>query len=327
MWEKHCSIDLMNRWARDMKYILGLLMVAGFFGLGWFFWSTPSQYDFAHKKNIVLVDDRNSMMYLTSEASTVGDFLAEQNIAVTPEDEVFPAREAPIFSGSSVYIARQKTVQVSIGKESVAYQTNVFTVGEALEQFQIVLDEDDLVEPGLQTPLSEKNYVQIVRVVISEEKEESKIAFTTEEEEDENLSWRKKEVVQKGEPGILETTVRIARHDGKEVSRKILSKVVVKEPVKELVRQGTLVKVGKSHTGNASWYAYTGTLSAANPWLPMGSYVRVTNTANGKSVIVKINDRGPFGGGRIIDLDKVAFQEIAPLGQGVTHVKMEEITN
>jgi rare lipoprotein A len=59
----------------------------------------------------------------------------------------------------------------------------------------------------------------------------------------------------------------------------------------------------------------------------MGSYVKVTNTANGKSVIVKINDRGPFGGGRIIDLDKVAFQEIASLGQGVAQVKMEEITN
>ena len=59
----------------------------------------------------------------------------------------------------------------------------------------------------------------------------------------------------------------------------------------------------------------------------MGSYVKVTNTANGKSVIVKINDRGPFGAGRIIDLDKVAFQEIASLGQGVINVKMEEITN
>ena len=71
----------------------------------------------------------------------------------------------------------------------------------------------------------------------------------------------------------------------------------------------------------------TGTMSAANPWLPMGSYVKVTNKDNGKSVIVKINDRGPFGPNRIIDLDKVAFEKIASLGQGVANIKMEEITN
>ncbi len=87
------------------------------------------------------------------------------------------------------------------------------------------------------------------------------------------------------------------------------------------------MKLGKSHTGGASWYAWTGTMAAANPWLPKGSYVKVTNLENGKSVIVVINDRGPFVPGRIIDLDKVAFAKIASVGAGVISVKMEEITN
>lgn len=87
------------------------------------------------------------------------------------------------------------------------------------------------------------------------------------------------------------------------------------------------MKVGKTHTGLGTWYAFTGTLAAASPWLPMGSYARVVNTANGKSVIVKINDRGPFGKNRIIDLDKVAFEEIASIGAGVIEVKVEEVTN
>ena len=59
----------------------------------------------------------------------------------------------------------------------------------------------------------------------------------------------------------------------------------------------------------------------------MGSYAKVTNTANGKSVIVQINDRGPFGPGRIIDLDKVAFAKIASIGAGVIGVKVEEVLN
>jgi rare lipoprotein A len=53
----------------------------------------------------------------------------------------------------------------------------------------------------------------------------------------------------------------------------------------------------------------------------------VTNQSNGKSVIVKINDRGPFGKNRIIDLDKVAFAKIASIGAGIIDVKVEEVTN
>ena len=106
-----------------------------------------------------------------------------------------------------------------------------------------------------------------------------------------------------------------------------MEKNITQDPVDEIVTQGTFVKTGKAYDGVSSWYAYTGTMAAANPWLPMGSYVKVTNKDNSKSVIVKINDRGPFGNGRIIDLDKVAFEKIASLGQGTASIKMEVITN
>ena len=98
-------------------------------------------------------------------------------------------------------------------------------------------------------------------------------------------------------------------------------------PVNEIRTQGTYVQVGKSSTGAGTWYAFTGTLAAASPWLPLGSYARVTNPDNGKQVIVEINDRGPFGKGRIIDLDKVAFEKISSLGAGIINVKVEPITN
>lgn len=62
--------------------------------------------------------------------------------------------------------------------------------------------------------------------------------------------------------------------------------------------------------------AYT----AANKTLPFNTRVRVTNTANGKSVTVRINDRGPFVAGRCLDLTPAAFQVIASLGSGVVSV-------
>ena len=61
-------------------------------------------------------------------------------------------------------------------------------------------------------------------------------------------------------------------------------------------------------------------LTAAHPWLPLGSRVRVTNQRNGRSVTVRINDRGPYAGGHMIDLSYGAFSAIASPGQGVASV-------
>ena len=59
-------------------------------------------------------------------------------------------------------------------------------------------------------------------------------------------------------------------------------------------------------------YAYT----AAHKTLPFNSMVKVTNPTTGKSVVVRINDRGPYISGRCLDLSVVAFQAIAPLSAG-----------
>lgn len=64
-------------------------------------------------------------------------------------------------------------------------------------------------------------------------------------------------------------------------------------------------------------------LTAAHQSLPFGSQVRVTNVANGKSVVVRINDRGPFVSGRCLDLSRASFSSIANLGSGVIDVRYE----
>jgi len=68
-----------------------------------------------------------------------------------------------------------------------------------------------------------------------------------------------------------------------------------------------------------------GALTAAHRTLPFGTKVRVTNTRNGKSVVVRINDRGPFVRGRIIDLSKAAFERIASTRSGVVRVRLEKV--
>lgn len=64
-------------------------------------------------------------------------------------------------------------------------------------------------------------------------------------------------------------------------------------------------------------------MTAAHKTLPLGSRVRVTNPANGDSVTVRINDRGPYVGGRCLDLSSAAFSAIGDTGSGVMRVKYE----
>jgi len=63
--------------------------------------------------------------------------------------------------------------------------------------------------------------------------------------------------------------------------------------------------------------------TAAHKQLPFGSRVKVTNVSNGESVTVRINDRGPFIEGRIIDLSRSAFAEIAETRLGIIDVEIE----
>ncbi|MCF8243043.1 MAG: septal ring lytic transglycosylase RlpA family protein [Melioribacteraceae bacterium] len=66
-------------------------------------------------------------------------------------------------------------------------------------------------------------------------------------------------------------------------------------------------------------------LTAAHKSLPFGTMLRLTNEKNGKSVIVRINDRGPYIKGRQIDLSKAAAIELGAIERGVVKVKVEKL--
>ena len=88
--------------------------------------------------------------------------------------------------------------------------------------------------------------------------------------------------------------------------------------------------------GSASWYALTSktasgermdpsAMTAAHRSLPFGTKVNVVNRRNGKAIIVRINDRGPFVGGRILDLSKAAAAKLGFIRAGHTKVCLERV--
>ena len=68
-----------------------------------------------------------------------------------------------------------------------------------------------------------------------------------------------------------------------------------------------------------------GSLTAAHPTLPMPCYARVTNLSNGKSLIVRVNDRGPYHGNRLIDVSNKAAELLEFKGNGVARVRVEYV--
>ena len=66
-------------------------------------------------------------------------------------------------------------------------------------------------------------------------------------------------------------------------------------------------------------------LTAAHRTLPFGTRLRVTNVATGRSVTVRVNDRGPFVNGRVVDVSHGAADKLGITGQGVAKVKLEVV--
>lgn len=103
--------------------------------------------------------------------------------------------------------------------------------------------------------------------------------------------------------------------------------------------RATKMAIGKTQVGLASWYGkkfnkrktasgekFSPNLpTAAHRHLPLGTHVRVTNLENGRTTTVRVNDRGPYVKGRIIDLSKSAAKKIGMVHVGVTPVKIEVV--
>ncbi len=152
-------------------------------------------------------------------------------------------------------------------------------------------------------------------------------------------------------PDTVERTAKTGERSGKVVDRRL---GVSASPYRPLTHNVSSYKVGEpykiaerwyrpkeyetfSETGIASWYGHKFhsrqtangevfnmyAMTAAHRVLPLPSVVRVTNLSNGRSVVVRINDRGPYANERIIDLSLSAAEKIGFRRKGITRVRVE----
>ncbi|MBE8998429.1 septal ring lytic transglycosylase RlpA family protein [Nostoc sp. LEGE 12447] len=137
----------------------------------------------------------------------------------------------------------------------------------------------------------------------------------------------------------LQATNRLRRLLGNASPLKEIANLPVRQPVSipKLPQQIAVGVVQATLRGMASYYGYDGSgtqtasgqrfnpeaMTAAHRSLPFGTQVRVTNTRNGRSVVLRINDRGPFIRGRVIDVSAGAARILGMMGSGVAPVHIE----
>jgi rare lipoprotein A len=106
----------------------------------------------------------------------------------------------------------------------------------------------------------------------------------------------------------------------------LTTKLPVVQQAFEAVGEGTASYYGAELAGNRTSSGERfdpRAFTCAHRSLPLGSKVKVTNLSNGRSVIVRVNDRGPFTRGRILDMSLAAAREIAMVGPGHARVRLE----
>jgi resuscitation-promoting factor RpfB len=208
--------------------------------------------------------------------------------------------------------------------------TDARTTGELLSAMGITPDAHDRVQPSLSTPLHVGARVVFDRVQILLRELRRSIPYATRTTWTTDLEPGQTRVVSPGMAGLAFVTARVVVVNGRVESSETIAKRVVRPAVDAVLLSGPASPTipqgpagGHGASGQATWYdpPWSG-LTAASPWIPFGTHVTVTDLATGRTVIVVIDDRGPFAAGRIIDLSPEAFSLLAPLGRGVLDVRI-----
>jgi resuscitation-promoting factor RpfB len=270
------------------------------------------------KEITLLLDGAQRTVWVTGDKS-VRDVLEQVNVRAGRNAYLEPSRGASVQDGDLIVYKPAVDVRLTVGGKPREVITNAEDVGLLLDDLGVEIGPQDIVEPRLRTPLEAGTEVQVIRVVQKEIAEDLPIPYPTEIRKSADLMLGIRRVEQEGAPGLLRKTFEVRLEDGKQVERRLTGTEVIRKPVSRVVVEGT--RPPHVQTGLASWYHRVG-MVAAHKTLPFGTQVKVTNLANGRSVVVVINDRGPYIGGRIIDLSDDAYAQLASLGSGTIQVRI-----
>lgn len=291
----------------------------------------------------VTVDGVQTTMWTT--ATTVEEALSlfgiDGGATISASRSTAISREGIAFDVSS---PRNVTLAVDGTTTPV---TATGTVLDALRAAGVSLGTHDEVTPDLSTVLTDDTAITIVRVELRTVSRTVAVPYSATTQNDATLASGTKKVKTPGVNGTATETWLQTVRDGQVSGEVRISSVIATAAQDQVTLVGTKAAAATPTTttpaapaaGNScgvSWYASGSRtangeafnpdgLTAASKTLPFNTMVKVTNPANGQSVVVRINDRGPYVAGRCLDLARGAFSQIASLGTGAITATWEVV--
>lgn len=189
-------------------------------------------------KDVNLIVDGEEEV-ISTYANTVEDFLISENIKLSKDEAVFPAKDTEITDGMDIKIAKYKTITLKIGDKEEKKKVLSDTVEDLMKELGIELDEHDVVTTKPANEIVDKGIVGIERVDKRQFSKTEEIPYESEVIENNEMYQGETKVIQAGVKGEQIHTMQNIYVNDKLVSIENLDTEVVKEPVKEIVHKGT----------------------------------------------------------------------------------------
>lgn len=296
-------------------------------------------------KNTVTIFTDDGFIEVKTNKTLVEEILQDANITLTGTQKVYPNVDENLVT-DFVAIKEGATVVLKVDGEELKLLSWADTIQDLLEEQQVQISGGDIVTVPLDESLKSGQEIQVIRVASETVTEEVAIPAFSYYYFDSRLPSGGQRVYKQSKDGVKQVTYRVTYNDGVEVERVKLDEQIVAEAEPGIIHQNTTHLASRSSreyavVGVASWYGdkfhgrktangetyNKNALTAAHRSLPFGTLVEVTYLRTGKSVVVRINDRGPFIDGRIIDLSEAAANAIGLRPYGIGDVRVRVIVS
>lgn len=207
---------------------------------------------FSLRKTVTVIIDGKESKLITYKA-TVGGLLKSNGITLKEKDLITPNIENKVSKGDVVKIRTALPVKIKIDGKEEDVLTASTDVEEMLNSEGIKLGDEDRVLPGKDSLIVKDMNIEIVRVETKDIETVEAIPFTTEVKNDENMINTSSKTLKDGQNGEKKIVTRVVYENGQEVSRKVVSQAVLREPVSKLVAKGTMKTFALSRGNELSY--------------------------------------------------------------------------
>jgi uncharacterized protein YabE (DUF348 family) len=194
----------------------------------------------------ITLNNDGSQLIFYSSAPTLGAALWGQDIRLTASDVTSLPLDTPVIAPLEVTISKAVPLTIQVGGKTLSISSAGATVGEALAEAGVALENLDKTVPADDQPIPADGVIQVVRVREETLLEESAITYSEVRVADEDMEIGNEEVRQAGENGVQVTSVRVRYEDGQEVSRETEQEWVSMQPVNQVTAYGSQVVVRTS---------------------------------------------------------------------------------